>query len=132
MTDFPSTHTDLLDAQVATLATIAADGAPQLTEIWFLYEDGELKTCLNTARQKTKNLSARPQCALFLLDLENPYRYMSVRGNARIEPDDDYVFADRLGAKYGTTDFYKHDKPGERRVVVTIEPTSIYAVDMNA
>jgi hypothetical protein len=57
---------------------------------------------------------------------------MSVRGNARIEPDDDYVFADRLGAKYGTTDFYKHDRPGERRVVVTIEPTSIYAVDMNA
>jgi PPOX class probable F420-dependent enzyme len=132
MTDFPSTHTDLLDLPVATLATIAGDGTPQLTEVWFLHADGELKLSLNTHRRKTKNLRARSECALFLLDLGNPYRYMSVRGHARIDPDDDYTFADRLGAKYGTTDFYKHDAEDERRVVVTIEPTSVYAVDMNA
>jgi PPOX class probable F420-dependent enzyme len=132
MTDFPSTHTDLLDLPVATLATIAADGTPQLTEVWFLHADGELKLSLNTTRQKTKNLTARPQCALFLLDLENPYRYMSVRGRARIEPDDDYTFADRLGQKYGGADLRNNDNPGETRVVVTIEPSSIYPVDMNA
>jgi len=132
MTDFPSTHTDLLDLPVATLATIAADGTPQLTEVWFLHADGELKLSLNTTRQKTKNLTARPQCALFLLDLENPYRYMSVRGRARIEPDDDYTFADRLGQKYGGADLRNNDNPGETRVVVTIQPSSIYPVDMNA
>jgi PPOX class probable F420-dependent enzyme len=132
MTDFPSTHTDLLDLPVATLATISADGSPQLTEVWFLHEDGELKLSLNKTRHKTKNLTARPQCALFLLDLENPYRYMNVRGRARIEPDDDYTFADRLGQKYGGADLRNNDNPGETRVVVTIEPSSIYPVDMNA
>ena len=47
MTTFPPSHRDLLDAQVATLATIGGDGFPQLTEISFIHEDGELKLSLN-------------------------------------------------------------------------------------
>jgi PPOX class probable F420-dependent enzyme len=129
--EFPQSHADLLDAQFATLATIGRGGEPQLTEVWFLYEDGELKLSLNTSRLKTKNLKARPQCSLFVLDLENPYRYLDVRGTARIEPDDDYAFADRVGAKYGGSDLREHDGPGETRVVVTIEPSNVFAVDMS-
>jgi PPOX class probable F420-dependent enzyme len=128
--EVPETHLDLLDAQFATLATLAADGAPQLTEVWFLYEDGEVKLSLNSGRVKTKNLTARPQCSLFVLDLANPFRYMDVRGRARIEPDDDYAFADRVGAKYNS-DLREHDGPGEARIVVTIERTSVFAVDMS-
>ena len=51
-----------------------------------------------------------------LLDLQIPYRYLEVRGTARIEPDDDLTFARKLGAKYDT-DFWVHDGPGESRVV---------------
>ncbi|HEV7177177.1 MAG TPA: PPOX class F420-dependent oxidoreductase [Solirubrobacteraceae bacterium] len=131
MTDFPDSHRDLLDAQVATLATIGGNGFPQLTEVWFLYDDGELKTSLNSSRLKTRNLQKRPQCSLFLLDLQNPYRYLEVRGNAKLESDDDYEFARKLGAKYGGADLSEHDKPGESRVVVTIEPANVYAVDMS-
>jgi PPOX class probable F420-dependent enzyme len=131
MTDFPDSHRDLLDAQVATLATIGGNGFPQLTEIWFLHDDGELKTSLNSSRLKTRNLQKRPQCSLFLLDLQNPYRYLEVRGNAKIEPDDDYAFARKLGAKYGGADLSEHDNPGESRLVVTIEPANVYAVDMS-
>jgi PPOX class probable F420-dependent enzyme len=130
MTDFPDTHRDLLDAQFASLATIGRDGFPQVTEIWFLHDEGELKLSLNTARLKTRNLQRDPKVSLMLLDLEVPYRYMEVRGNARVEPDDDYAFAGKLGAKYGGADVKEHDQPGESRVVVTIEPVNIYAVDM--
>ena len=55
---------------------------------------------------------------------------MEVRGNARIEPDDDYAFARKVGAKYGGADLSEHDGPGERRVVVTIEPVNIFPVNM--
>jgi PPOX class probable F420-dependent enzyme len=132
MTSIPESHRDLLDGQFATLATLGRDGGPQLTEVWFLHEDGELKLSLNTSRVKTKNLRRRPQCSLFLLDLKNPYRYVDVRGRARIEPDDDYAFADKLGAKYGGADLREHDGPGDSRVIVTIEPTNIFPVDMGA
>jgi PPOX class probable F420-dependent enzyme len=130
MTDFPDSHRDLLDGQFATLATIGANGIPQLTEVWFLFDEGSVKTSLNTSRLKTRNLRARPECSLFLLDLSNPYRYVDVRGRAVIEPDDDYVFARKLGAKYGGADLREHDGPGESRVVVTIEPDNVFAVDM--
>jgi PPOX class probable F420-dependent enzyme len=131
-TEFPDSHRDLLEARFATLATIGKDGGPQLTEIWFLWEDGKVKTSLNDSRLKTKNLVARPQCSLFILDLANPFRYLDVRGTAKIEPDDDYAFARRLGAKYDGADVRDHDGPGEKRVVVTIEPTNVFAVDMGA
>jgi PPOX class probable F420-dependent enzyme len=130
MTNFPDSHQDLLEGQVASLATIGSDGFPQITEIWFLYEAGELKLSLNDARLKTRNLRKRPQCSLLLLDLQNPYRYLEVRGTAQIEPDDDYAFARRVGAKYDA-DLSQHDGPGESRVVVTIEPANLYAVDMS-
>jgi PPOX class probable F420-dependent enzyme len=129
MTSFPETHRDLLDSQVASLATIDREGFPQVSEVWFLLAEDELKLSLNSSRYKTKNLVARPQCSLLLLDLTNPYRYLEVRGRARIEPDDDYGFARKVGAKYGA-DLKVHDGPGDRRVVVTIEPVKVHAVNM--
>jgi PPOX class probable F420-dependent enzyme len=127
MTSFPDSHSDLLDAQVASLATIGHDGVPQSTLVWFLHDDGELRLSLNAARLKTRNLAERPQASLLLIDFSNPYRYLEVRGSARIEPDDDYAFADKVGAKY-SADLRQMDQPGERRVVVTIEPTTVYPV----
>jgi PPOX class probable F420-dependent enzyme len=131
MTSFPESHRDLLDAQVATFATIGGNGLPQLTEVWFLHDEGELKLSLNSSRLKIRNVQKRPQCSLLVLDLQNPYRYLEVRGNTRIEDDDDYSFARKFGAKYGGADLSVHDGPGERRLVVTIEPANVYAVDMS-
>jgi PPOX class probable F420-dependent enzyme len=131
MTTFPDSHQDLLGAQVGSLATIGGNGLPQQTAVWFLLDDGEIKLSLNSSRLKTRNLSKRPQCSLLVLDLNNPYRYLEVRGTAKIEPDDDYEFARKVGAKYGGADLSEHDNPGDKRVVVTIEPANVYAVDMS-
>src|ERR1700750_2971375 len=109
-TDFPDTHRDLLDARFATLATIGKDGGPQLTEVWFLFEDGKVRTSLNDSRLKTRNLVARRQVSLFITDLATPFRYLDVRGTAKVEPDDDYAFAARLGAKYDA-EVRDHDGP---------------------
>ena len=64
-----------------------------------------------------------------LLDLQD-HILLEARGNAKIESDGVYVFARRLGAKYDA-DLKVHDQPGESRVVVTIEPANVYAVDMS-
>jgi PPOX class probable F420-dependent enzyme len=117
---------------VATLATIGPDGRPQLSAVWFLADGDTVRLSLNTARQKSKNLTARPTATLFVLDTANPARYLELRGDAMIAPDDDYEFADKVGAKYGGLDLRTIDQPGDRRVVVTIEPVRINAVDMSA
>ncbi|HEX4660085.1 MAG TPA: PPOX class F420-dependent oxidoreductase [Streptosporangiaceae bacterium] len=126
MAAIPSSHRDLLDSQVATLATIGPDGRPQLSEVWFLADGDRVSLSLNTSRQKTKNLQANPAATLLILDLANPYRYLEIRGDAEITADDDYNFADRLGAKY-QADLRDRDQPGDSRVVVTIRPVRVRA-----
>jgi PPOX class probable F420-dependent enzyme len=126
MTSIPQSHRDLLTGPVATLATIGRDGSPQVTALWFLLDDDDtIRLSLNTTRQKTKNLQAHPECALFVLDPANPYRSIEVRARAEVAPDPDYQFADRLGKKYGGADLRSMDRPGESRVVVTLRPTKV-------
>jgi PPOX class probable F420-dependent enzyme len=127
MTEIPESHRDLLDTPIATLATIAPDGRPHLSAVWFLAEDGKVKVSLNTTRRKVRNLRRNPACTLFILDPANPGRYLEIRGDARLEPDDDYEFASRLGAKYNA-DVRSFDPPGQTRVAVVLEPVRVNAI----
>lgn len=126
MPEIPASHRDLLDSQFSTLATVGPDGRPQLTEVWFLAEGDTVALSLTTSRQKTKNLMANPAASLFLLDLANPYRYVELRGDAEISADDDYSFADQLGAKYNAN-LRDRDQPGDARVKVIIRPVRVHA-----
>jgi PPOX class probable F420-dependent enzyme len=92
-TTVPDSHRDLLEGQVLTLGTAGEDGYPQLSEVWFVVEDGQIALSLNTSRQKVKNIETEPACTAFLLDLQNPYRYLEIRGTAVVRPDEDRVNA---------------------------------------
>jgi len=125
MSAIPASHQDLLNTAVATLATVGADGYPQVTALWFLLDDdGVVKLSLNTSRQKLKNLQKSPECTLFIIDPANPFRTLEIRANAKISPDPDYLFADKIGRKYGV-DVRTFDQPGVQRVVVALEPVKI-------
>jgi PPOX class probable F420-dependent enzyme len=128
MPDVPDSHKDLLQSSVASLATVDRDGRPQLTEVWFLDEDGSIAMSLNSSRQKVKNLAVSPHCSLLILDLEVPERYLEIRGDVEVEPDDG-SFVAKVGKKYNV-DMSKWDQPGEQRVIARIIPTRIRAVDM--
>jgi PPOX class probable F420-dependent enzyme len=129
MPEIPASHRDLLKGDFATLGTVGPDGRPQLSEVWFLAEGDTVGISLNTSRQKTKNLEANPATSLFILDVAVPYRYLELRGDAEVTPDDDYSFADKVGAKYHA-DLRQHDQPGQSRVKVVIRPVRVNAVDM--
>jgi PPOX class probable F420-dependent enzyme len=125
----PESHRDLLKSDIAILATIGSDGFPQVTALWFLFDnDGMVRLSLNTKRQKVKNLRSHSECSLFIIDRANPSRTLEIRARAEINQDSDYKFADKLGNKYGA-DIRKIDKVGESRIVVTIIPVSIHVHD---
>jgi PPOX class probable F420-dependent enzyme len=130
MNGIPDSHRDLLESPYVVLATIGPDGRPQLSAVWFLAEQDKIKFSLNTTRQKVRNLGRNPACTVFILDLANPLRYLEIRGDARLIPDDDYEFATRLGAKYGI-DARTLDPPGQTRVQVVVEPVRVNAIDMS-
>jgi PPOX class probable F420-dependent enzyme len=124
--EIPDSHKDLLNAQVGVLGTIGASGRPQLSATWFLADGETVKISLNTTRQKVKNLRAEPKVSFLIFDPANPYKYVELRGDAEVTPDDDYAFANQVGAKYGS-DLRERDQPGESRVVVTIKPVRVVA-----
>ena len=131
-TTIPESHRDLLRADVGILSTIGRDGYPQTTALWFLAEDdGTIKLSLNRARQKTRNLERDPQVTFFVLDRANPMRTLEIRARAEVEPDPDYVFAARIGAKYGGVDLRQMDRAGQGRVVVTLQPAKVNAIDLS-
>jgi PPOX class probable F420-dependent enzyme len=131
-TTIPASHRDLLQTDVGILSTVGADSHPQTTALWFLAEDdGTIKLSLNRARQKTKNLERDPRVTFFVLDRANPMRTLEVRARAEVAPDADYAFADRLGKKYGGVDLRRMDGPGQSRVVVTLRPIKVNAIDLS-
>ena len=105
MTDkvIPNSHLDLFKKKAfAHLATVMPDGKPQVTPIWVDY-DGH-NVVFNTAegRQKDKNLQRDARVAMSILDPDNPYRYLEVRGVVdSITPDPEGAFYRELALRYG-------------------------------
>ncbi|MFO0755583.1 MAG: PPOX class F420-dependent oxidoreductase [Byssovorax sp.] len=124
----PESHLDLLTQKksYAHLATLMPDGSPQVTPVWFDYVDGKVRVNTARGRVKDRNMSVGARVALSILDPENPYRHVQVRGKvaARLEEGaDDHI--DSLAKKYLGADKYPFRQPGEVRVICVIEPSSV-------
>ena len=127
----PDTHRDLLDTNVGILATTGKDGYPQVTALWFLFdEDGLVKLYLNETRQKLKNLRAHQECTFFIIDRANPLRTLEIRARAELKPDPQYTLVKKFDQKY-SADIRKMDPPGQSRVLVTLHPVKVNATDLS-
>ncbi|MGE0878314.1 MAG: PPOX class F420-dependent oxidoreductase [Acidimicrobiia bacterium] len=126
-TSLPSSHDDLLSAPgTAIFSTITPSGLIQSTAVWYLYDGGELKFSFSDARKKFRNLGANPTATAFILDPQNPFRFIEVRGTVTIEPDPDFAFRGKVAAHYGA-DMSGFDQPGDKRYVLTLEPSTVNA-----
>ncbi len=127
-TKIPSSHVDLLEQPIpVTLATLSPTGHPQLTAIWAILEGEEIVTSLAGIRQKLKNLIARPQATVFVIDPGNPFRTLEVRCDATIGPDPDLTTLSKVLRAYGT-DLESFDAPLEGRVTVVLHPVHVVAL----
>jgi len=120
----PQSHADILDQKVlAHVATIGPDGEPQNNPVWFDHQDGLIRFSQTTTRQKMRNLERDPRIALSIVDENNPYRYLEIRGTVeRVDPDPDYAFINSMAKKYLNQDVYPWTQPGDERVVVVVRP----------
>jgi PPOX class probable F420-dependent enzyme len=127
MVAIPAEYLDLLQQKkaFANLATVMPDGSPQVTPVWFDYEGGLVRVNSAKGRVKSRNMSEGAAVALAILDPENPYRYIQIRGRvARVTENGASAHIDALSMKYLGKDKYPYGKPGEVRLTFEIEPTS--------
>ena len=118
----PDKYRDLFSKRAfASLGTLMSDGSPQVTPVWVDLE-GDL-VVVNTAkgRQKDKNMRRDPRVALAIIDPENPYRYLEIRGRvAEISEEGADVHIDKMAKKYLGADKYPYRQSGEVRVMFKI------------
>jgi PPOX class probable F420-dependent enzyme len=123
----PDKYRDLFTKRAfASLATLMPDGSPQVTPVWVDLE-GDL-VLVNTARgrQKDKNMRRDPRVAMAIIDPENPYRYLEIRGRiAEITEEGADAHIDKMAKKYLGTDKYPYRQPSETRVIFKIQPERV-------
>jgi len=120
----PDKYRDLFNKRAfASLATLMPDGRPQVTPVWCDIE-GDL-VIVNTAktRQKDRNMRRDPRVALAVIDPENPYRYLEIRGRVvEITEHGADEHIDRMAKKYLGADKYPYRTASEQRVMFKIQP----------
>ena len=128
MPTVPDGFKDLLTAKkaFANLATINADGTPQVTPVWFDWDGRHLRINSAKGRVKDKNLRRTPSVALSIQDPDNPYRYVQIKGRVTsVTETGADAHIDALAKKYLGQERYPYRKADEVRVTYVIAPDRV-------
>lgn len=123
----PQKYMDLFEKRAfANLATLMPDGSPQVTPVWIDYDGSHILVNSAQGRQKDLNLKRDGRVALSILDPDDPYRYLQVRGKVieiTLEGADAHI--DKMAYKYLGKDKYPYRREGEVRVLYKIYPENV-------
>ena len=110
----------------AHLATVNADGSPQVTPVWIDFDGTNVIVNTARGRVKAKNIARQPRVALAIADPENPYRYLGIQGRVvEMTENGGDAHIDKLARRYIGKD-YPFRAPGEVRVIVKIAPEKVH------
>jgi PPOX class probable F420-dependent enzyme len=130
MTTIPEKYLDLFQKKAfAQLATLMPDGSPHVSPVWIDYDGQYLVINSAKGRVKDRNMRRDPRVGLDLLDPDNPYRHLSIRGRVTEITEhgaDEQI--DKLTKKYLNQDTYPYRGSGEVRVTYKIEPQSVHTM----
>ncbi len=118
----PQQFRDLLTKKAfASLATVMADGSPQVTPVWFDFDGTHLRVNSAKGRVKDRNMRRNGRVALSIMDPENPYRHLAIRGRVEeITEAGADAHIDSLSKKYLGQDRYPNRRPSEVRIIYRI------------
>ncbi|HKG42469.1 MAG TPA: PPOX class F420-dependent oxidoreductase [Nitrososphaeraceae archaeon] len=112
----------------AFIATLMKDGAPQATPTW-IDIDNRKTLLINTAegRQKQKNITRDPRVAISIIEHNNPYHMVMIRGRVVEQTNtgaDEHI--DKLAKKYLGLEKYPMRSPQEKRIILKIKPEKVF------
>lgn len=122
MNKIPESHIDILNKKsFAHLATVMPDGSPQVTPVWVDYDGSFIIVNSARGRVKDRNMTLGAPVAVEIMDADNPYRYLQVRGKvAEVTEEGADASIDKLAKKYMGVDSYPGRTAKETRVIYKI------------
>lgn len=108
------------------LATLMADGSPQVSPVW-AETDGDLIVVNSAAgRVKDRNIKRDARVALSATHPDDPFRALMIRGRVvKVTEEGAEDGIDRLARKYIGGERYEWRRPGEVRVAYYIQPETV-------
>lgn len=128
MTDKLSENARALIARpiLASLATVAKDGRPQITPLWIEVDGDDLLVNTARGRAKARNVERDPRVALTVVDPDDPYNVVALQGTVvDVTTEGASAHIDRLAKKYLGVDVYPMHQPDEVRLTVRIRTDHI-------
>ena len=112
------------DKTVVTVATVDPGGSPQASPVWATRDGDDILMSTLVGRRKERNLRQNPRVSVVIVNPQNPYEYVEVRGTAKLESDGARDLIETLSQKY-TGGPYTNDGPGDERVTVRVTPERV-------
>lgn len=108
------------------IATVMPDGSPQVTPVWVELEGDSIVVNTAEGRVKTANVRRDPRVAISIIDQDNPYGMVAVRGVVEeITQEGGKDGIDRLAKKYLNEDEYPWLDERFPRVILRIRPEHV-------
>jgi PPOX class probable F420-dependent enzyme len=120
----PEKYLDLFQKKAfANLATLMPDGSPQVTPVWVDYDGSHVLVNTARGRQKDKNMQKNAKVSMSILDPDNPYRFIEIRGKVdTVTEQGADAHIDKMAKKYLGADKYPYRQASEVRVMYKIKP----------
>lgn len=111
----------------ATISTLAADGSPRTHVMWVDADDEHVLVNTEVHRAKFKDLERDPRVTVTVINAENPYQFVEVRGRVAetVRGPEARAHIDHLAQRYMGTDTYTNPITSER-VIVKVTPEKVH------
>jgi PPOX class probable F420-dependent enzyme len=124
--ELPEAAKKLLDEpQLAHFVTLMKDGSPQVTPVWVTHDGTHVIVNTAEGRQKPRNLRRDPRVAVSVVDKNNPFRYVLVRGRVGdiVGGEEAWQSIEALSQKYNGRAYPRRE--GEQRLMIKIAPEHV-------
>jgi PPOX class probable F420-dependent enzyme len=114
----PELDTFLARPNPAVIATLEPDGAPHTAPTWYIWQDGRIEVNMAASRKRLEHLRRDPRISLTVIDADDWYRHVTLRGRVVSMDDDPQLESiDRLSRQYGGQPYANRDEPRVQAVI---------------
>lgn len=112
----------------AAVTTLGRDGTPMTQPMWVDTDGEHLLLNTETGRQKFVNIQRDPRITVTIIDTENPYEYVEVRGKVvdTVTGPEARSHIDQLAGKYTGTEEYTQPIQTERVILKVAPDRQVY------
>src|ERR671918_2395772 len=117
---------------LAFLSTLSKDGSPHITPVWADMEDDLVLVNTFEISAKNKNVTRDPRIAISVVENNNPYNMVSIKGRV-IEQTTDGAdeHLKKLAKKYLGIGKYYYRKPNHKRIILKIKPEKVMGLSIH-